>query len=120
LNGENNGPIPPDSERAINQGLQELNHLRQLAKDDPAALREIQDLVKEMQRLDPSRFPGNPEMVEQLHTQVLNDVDKLELQLRRNADDPQPGQVRTSKAPTVPPGYQDAVAEYYRRLGRAQ
>ena len=51
-------PIPPDSERAINQGLQELNHLRQLAKNDPAALREIQDLVKEMQRLDPSRLPG--------------------------------------------------------------
>src|SRR5579871_5228905 len=120
LTGQNNGAVPPDSERVINQGLQELNHLRQLAKNDPAALREIQDLVKEMQRLDPSRFPGNPEMVEQLHTQVLNDVDKLELQLRRNADDPQPGQVRTSKSPTVPPGYQDAVAEYYRRLGRAQ
>ena len=120
LTGQNNGAIPPDSERAINQGLQELNHLRQLAKNDPAALREIQDLVKEMQRLDPSRFPGNPEMVEQLHTQVLNDVDKLELQLRRNTDDPQLGQVRTSKSPTVPPGYQDAVAEYYRRLGKTQ
>ena len=58
--------------------MQELNQLRQLAKTDPAALREIQDLVKEMQQLDPSRFPGNPAMVEQLHTQVLNDVDKLE------------------------------------------
>ncbi len=120
VNGQNNGPIPPDSEKAINQGLQELNQLRQLAKNDPAALREIQDLVKEMQRLDPSRFPGNPAMVEQLHTQVLNDVDKLELQLRRNADDPQPGQVRTSKSPTVPVAYQDAVADYYRRLGKAQ
>ena len=91
-----------------------------MAKNDPAALREIQDLVKEMQRLDPNRFPGNPAMVEQLHTQVLNDVDKLELQIRRNADDPQAGQVRTSKSPTVPAGYQGAVAEYYRRLGKGQ
>ncbi len=113
-----NSAVPPDSERTIRQGLQELNQLRQLAKNDPAALREIQDLVKEMQQLDPSRFPGNPEMVEHLHTQVLNDVDKLELQIRRNSDDPQPGQVRTSKAPAVPAGYQDAVAEYYRRLGK--
>ncbi|HEY6413617.1 MAG TPA: hypothetical protein VIX42_08015, partial [Edaphobacter sp.] len=120
VNGQNNGPIPADSERMINQGLQELNHLRQLAKDDPAALREIQDLVTEMQLLDPSRFPGNPAMVEQLHAQVLNDVDKLELELRRKADDPQSGQVRTSKSPTVPQGYQDAVAEYYRRLGKTQ
>jgi len=119
-NAPDNSPIPADSERTIRQGLQELSQLRQLAKSDPAALREIQDLVKEMQKLDPSRFPGNPAMVEQLHTQVLNDVDKLELQLRRNDDDPQPRQVRTSKAPTVPPGYQDAVAEYYRRLGKAQ
>jgi hypothetical protein len=111
---------PADSERIIRQGLQELNQLRQSAKNDPAALREIQDLVKEMQQLDPSRFPGNPEMVEQLHTQVLNDVDKLELQIRRNTDDPHTGQVRTSKTPTVPAGYQDAVAEYYRQLGKGK
>jgi hypothetical protein len=115
-----NTSAPADSERTIRQGLQELNQLHQLAKNDPAAQREIQNLVKEMQQLDPNRFPGNPEMVEQLHTQVLNDVDKLELQLRRNTDDAQGGQVRTSKPQTVPSGYQDAVAEYYRRLGKGQ
>jgi hypothetical protein len=115
-NAPDNALAPADSERIIRQGLQELNQLRQSAKNDPAALREIQDLVKEMQQLDPSRFPGNPEMVERLHTQVLNGVDKLELYLRRDADDPQSGQVRTSKAPTVSAGYQDAVAEYFRRL----
>ena len=58
-------------------------------------------------------------MVEQLHTQVLNDVDKLELQLLRN-NDAQPGQVRSSNAAPVPAGYQDAVADYYRRLGKTQ
>jgi hypothetical protein len=115
-NAPGNALAPADSERIIRQGLQELNQLRQSAKNDPAALREIQDLVKEMQQLDPSRFPGNPEMVERLRTQVLNDVDKLELHLRRDADDPQSGQVRTSKAPTVSAGYQDAVAEYFRLL----
>lgn len=117
-NAPDNTLNPADTERLIRQGMQELNQLRQSAKSDPTALREIQDLVKEMQQLDPSRFPGNPQMVEQLHTQVMNDVDKLELQLRRNSDDPQPGQVRTSKTPAIPPGYQDAVAEYYRRLGK--
>jgi len=113
------GTNPADSERVIRQGLSELNQLRTLAKNDPAALREIQELVKEMQQLDPSRFPGNPAMVEQLHAQVLSDVDKLELQLSRTADVPT-GQVRTAKSPTVPPGYQDAVADYYRRLGKGQ
>jgi hypothetical protein len=107
-------------ERAYRDGLTELNQLRQLAKSDPEALKEIQDLVREMQRLDPSRFPGNPAMVEQLHTEVLSGVDKLELQLRRSSDDQQSGQVRTSKPAAVPAGYQDAVAEYFRRLSKSQ
>jgi hypothetical protein len=97
-----------------------LDQLRQLAKGDPAAEKQIQDLVKEMQKLDPSRFPGNPAMVEELHTKVLNDVDKLELQLRRDPNEPQSGQVRTAASPSVPAGYEDAVAEYYRRLGKGQ
>lgn len=77
-------------------------------------------LGKEMQKLDPSRFVGNSTMVEELHPKVLNDVDKLELQLRRNPNQPQTGQVRTSKSAAIPAGYEDAVAEYYRRLGKSQ
>jgi hypothetical protein len=111
---------PADSERVIRQGVQELNQLRGIAKSDPEVQKQIQDLIKEMQGLDPRRFPGNPEMVEQLHTQVLNDVDKLELQLSRDGDGAQAGQVRTAKAPTVPPAYQNEVAEYYRRLAQAR
>jgi hypothetical protein len=114
------GPNPADTQRTIEQGTNELNQLRQIAKNDPAALKQIEELEQEMQKLDPSRFPGNPAMVEELHTQVLNDVDKLELQLRRSPDDAQLGQVRTKAAAKVPPGYEDAVAEYYRRLGKGQ
>ena len=109
-----------DTQKVVQQGLGELNRLRQLAKSDPAAQKEIDDLVKEMQKLDPSRFVGNPAMVEELHTKVLNDVDKLELQLRRDPNQSQAGQVRTAKSPSVPAGYEDAVAEYYRRLGKGQ
>ena len=61
----------------IQEGLGELSQLRQAAKGDPAAQKQIDDLEKEMQKLDPSRFPGNPAMVEELHTKVLNDVDRL-------------------------------------------
>ena len=114
------GPSPADTERFIQQGMGELGQLRQIAKNDPAVQKQIDDLTKEMLKLDPSRFPGNPEMVEALHAKVMNDVDKLELQLRRNPNTPQEGQVRTGKSPDVPAGYQDAVAEYYRRLGKGK
>jgi hypothetical protein len=114
------GPKPADTQRAIQQGMGELNQLRQVAKGDAATQKQIDDLEKEMQKLDPSRFPGNPAMVEELHTKVLNDVDKLELQLRRDPNQPQAGQVRTATPASVPAGYEDAVAEYYRRLGKVQ
>jgi hypothetical protein len=104
----------------VEQGLNELNQLRQIAKGDPAIQKQIQDLAQEMQKLDPSRFKGNPEMVEALHAKVLNDVDKLELQLRRDPNAVQAGQVRRATPPNVPAGYEDAVAEYYRRLGKGQ
>jgi len=115
-----NTPTPAETERAYRDGMTELNQLRQLAQTDPQALKDVQDLIREMQKLDPSRFTGNPAMVEELHTQVLSSVDKLELQLRHDVDDQAAGQVRTSKSSTVPKGYQDAVAEYYRRLSKAQ
>ena len=112
------GQNPADTQRVIDQGVSELRQLRSMAKSDPAALKQIEELEKEMQKLDPSRSKGNPEMVEALHAKVLNDVDKLELQLRRDPN--QAGQVRTAKSPSVPAGYEDAVAEYYRRLGKGQ
>jgi hypothetical protein len=59
-------------------------------------------------------------MVEQLHTEVLSGVDRLELQLRRDTDDQASGQVRTTKERSVPPGYEEAVAEYFRRLSKGQ
>ena len=98
-----NSPIPADPEATYRQGLSELDQLHHLAQNDPTALKEIQDLVREMQRLDPRRFPGNPALVEQLHTEVLSVVDKLELQLRHDSDDQTQGQVRTAKEPPVPP-----------------
>ncbi len=109
-----------DSDRTLRQGMQELSRLRQLTHGDPAASREVDALAREMQQLEPGRLPGNGQMVEQLHQQVLNDVDKLELELRRTANDPALAQVHTARPAVVPQGYGDSVAEYYRRLGKAQ
>jgi hypothetical protein len=113
-------PNPADAESTFRQGLAELNQLRHLAQKDPAAAKEVQELTRQMQQLDPRRFPGNPALVEQLHTEVLAGIDKLELQLRHDAGDQSAGQVRTTKDPAIAPGYEEAVADYYRRLGKGQ
>jgi hypothetical protein len=113
-----NGYANPVPEPAYRDSMAELNQLRQSLKDDPESQRQVQELIREMQRLDPSRFPGNPAMVEELYNRVLGDVDKLELQLQSASDSKQSGQVRNAESQPVPPGYEDAVADYFRRLSK--
>lgn len=106
--------ITNDPERTFQQTVNTLNQLSQNVQSDPEIARQVQELERQMQQLDPRRFPGNPALLEQLHGQVLSAVDNLELQLRRKAD--QQSQVHSSGPMTIPAGYQDAVADYFRRL----
>jgi len=106
---------PADTERAYRQSMQELNQLRHLVQSDPQAAKEVADLARQMQMLDPSRFPGNPAMLEQMQREVLGSVDKLELQLERNGA---ASQAHTGKPYAIPSGYQESVADYYRRLSK--
>jgi len=46
----------------------------------------------------------------------LDNMDQVELELRRLADAQQTGSVRSGASQPIPPGYADAVAEYFRRL----
>jgi hypothetical protein len=109
---------PVFNQHSYDDTLRSLNQLRQSVRDNPESAKEVQQLIQEMERLDPSRFPGNPALVEQLHSQVLADVDKLELHLRRQLDDNEAGQVRSGDTKSVPQGYEESVAEYYRRLSK--
>jgi hypothetical protein len=108
---------PADVEQAYRQEMRELSQLRQMASGDPQTAKEVAELTRQMQRLDPSRFPGNPAMVEEMHREVLSSVDRLELQLQRAGISPE---ARTGKPDAVPAGYQDSVAEYYKRLSKTQ
>jgi hypothetical protein len=108
-----------DIERAYQEALRDLNEVRETVHGEPGPLGDISELQRELNRLDPRRFPGNPAMIEELHSQVLASMDKLELQIRREMDDKQSGQVRTGDALRVPDGYQDSVADYFRRLTKS-
>jgi hypothetical protein len=100
------------------QGMRELDRLRRSVEDDPEARRQVDELIRSMQGLDPKRFPGNPAMVDELYARVVSGVDKLELQLRHAPDEGEPAEVRSDNPSPMPAGYQVAVAEYFRRLSR--
>jgi hypothetical protein len=113
------GPNPADTQRQIEQGLNLLNQVRAIVQDSPEARHQLQTLIDQMRNLDPSRFPGNPALVEQMHQQLLSNVDALELQLRRQLDESRGGTIRNTAPTKVPAGYQDSVADYYRKLSAA-
>jgi hypothetical protein len=108
---------PADTERSIGQEMRQLQQLRQMIGNDPQAAKEIEALTRQMQNLDPRRFSGNPAMVEQMHREVLSSVDRLELELQRASAQTD---ARTGKPDTIPSGYQEQVADYYRRLSKKQ
>ncbi len=114
------GATPEDRERNFDQGLADLQNVRRAVADDPAAKRQVDGLIRSMQQLDPRRFPGNPEVVDQLFSEARSDVDRLELQLGRDPADDNRNVVRNAESLPVPEGYQEAVAEYYRRLSKGQ
>ena len=58
--------------------------------------------------------------MDQLRARVLASMDNLELRLRREFDQQESGQVRNSDSLRVPQGYQESVAEYFRRLSKAR
>jgi hypothetical protein len=110
------GPNPADAQRQIDQGLNLLNQVRAVVQDSPEARQQLQSLIDQMRNLDPRRFPGNPALVEQMHRQLVSNVDALELQLRRQLDENRGGTIRNTDPTRVPAGYRDSVAEYYRKL----
>ena len=107
--------------RAYRDALRELSQLRQsLPGENAESARDLQSLIQEMQRLDPRRFPGNPELINRMLTTVIPSMEQLELQLRRQSGDKQSGDVRTGASDKVPPGYAGAVAEYFRKLSQGK
>ena len=110
------GPRPADREQTFDQGVADLQSARRAVADDPVARQQVDELIRSMQRLDPRRFPGNPQVVEQLYGELRTGVDRLELHLGHDPGSAGRNVVRNADSLPVPAGYEEAVAEYYRRL----
>jgi len=105
-----NSPIPP--QRAYDDSMRDLNQLRQSVQDDPDMAKQVQELIREMEGC-PSRFPGNPALVEQLHTQVSPMWISLKLQCAASSTTRKPDRC-AARYHNRASGLRSIRADYYR------
>jgi len=84
-----------------------------LTAEELAAVRRLGDALR-------GGLTGNPELIEQEFLAMLGLVEQLELQLAGSELGSDESGVRTEAPAQVAQGYQDAVAEYFRRLSRSE
>ena len=113
------GALPPNvtPEQAYSDLMRDIGRLRGSVVDDKDLNREYQDLVRRAQDLDPRHMTNDPQLGSVIGAQALSEIDELELVLRKKlaaAD----GSVRSTSPRNIPPGYDQAVAEYTKRLSK--
>ena len=77
---------------------------------------DLQQLRNYARSLNAERFQGNPELVEREVRELTSLLEQLELQVRRQVEADEGGEVRSLVSQPVPEEYREAVAEYFRKL----
>jgi hypothetical protein len=110
-------PTPAQAQVDYDNLIRDLGRLRNNIGNDRDLAREYQQLLERSRQLDPNRWATSPQLAETINNQVLSQIDEVELMLRRKAQ-ANDGSVRGANPRNPPPGYAEAVAEYYRKLSK--
>jgi hypothetical protein len=109
------GPVP--MEQAYRESLRDLNQIRDFIRQNPDVAGDYSNL---MRALNPQFSSNDAELSQRLSHEVLPEMERFELELRRKLEDKSSDQVRSAGSETVPPGYSDAVADYFRKLSKSK
>jgi hypothetical protein len=105
------------AEQAYRESLRDLNQLRDFVRANPDVAGDYSNLSR---ALNPQFATNDGELSQRLSHEVLPEIERLELELRRKLEDKNADQVRSAGSETVPPGYSDAVADYFRKLSKGK
>ena len=109
-----NGQIGVD--QAYRESLRDMNQLRDFMRTHPEF---ANDMLQLMHALNPA-YTNDGELSQRIGREVLPQMERLELQLRRKLDEQNADQVRSAGSERVPPGYAEAIAEYFRKLSKGK
>ncbi|MBI5280387.1 MAG: hypothetical protein HY858_01805 [Candidatus Solibacter usitatus] len=92
--------------------VRQLRQFRDGAGEETRA--GVDRILRQIEGIDPKLLEGR------IQSQVLPQLEQIELKLRRQLEDSSGGQVRSGAQPQAPAGYGEAVAEYFRRLSQGK
>ena len=117
----------PQNVEQARQQLQEasrdlLNRSADLLRGDPSSRKLSDEEIKAVRALGDAlrgSITGNPALIDQQLQSLVNLTEQLELRLASGTTGAERAAVR-AEAPAPPaPGFEEAIAEYYRRLSRS-
>ncbi|MGO9013116.1 MAG: hypothetical protein ACLQPN_23710 [Bryobacteraceae bacterium] len=111
---------PEDLERSYRGAFESLGRLEQQLKDDPDTTHDIQSLMRDLRNFDPRYYTNDPLLSQRIESAMAG-AEQVEMELRRMVDASSGGgSIRSPGSERVPQGYQDAVADYFRKLSKAK
>lgn len=119
-NGDRGGPGPVGPHNGMEQGYREsvrdMGQLRDFIKEHPEFSKDVLGL---MHAMNPA-YVNDAELSARINREVIPQMEKLELELRRLLDEKNSNEVRSAGSEKVPAGYSDAIAEYFRKLSKGK
>jgi hypothetical protein len=93
-----------------------MSQLRDFIRTHPEYSNEVLQLLHAMS----PAYANDAELSQRIGREVIPQMERLELELRRQLDDKNSDQVRSAGSEHVPAGYSDAIAEYFRKLSKGK
>jgi hypothetical protein len=103
-------------EQGYRESVRDMGQLRDFIRTHPEYSGEVLQLLHAM---NPA-YANDAELSQRIGREVIPQMERLELELRRQLDDKNSDQVRSAGAEHLPPGYSDAIAEYFRKLSKGK
>lgn len=110
------GNVPTD--QVYRESVRDLNQLREFIRENPDFNGDYQQLLRDLNQ--PFAGGSDAELSSRISHEVLPEVERFELEIRRKLDEKNGDHVRSAGTETVPPGYSDAVADYFRKLSKGK
>jgi hypothetical protein len=103
--------------REYREWLNDADALRRQLQATGVSPRELEDIIRDLQKFDNDRLYTDPRSLEQLQAAALDKLKKFEFGLRRKVETGNDS-LSLSGSDQVPDGFRQAIEEYYRSLAR--